>query len=65
MAARAQILPSLPDTVDPTTIAMSNSPTGADAKFLREIASFQIGQVGMKYVRRLRLGAARDARSRC
>lgn len=53
LTVQPQILPQLPDTVDPATISLSNSPAGGDAKFLREIASFKIGQVGMKCVRRL------------
>lgn len=29
---------------------MSNAPTGGDAKKLVDIASFKVGQIGLKYV---------------
>ncbi|KKA26738.1 hypothetical protein TD95_000878 [Thielaviopsis punctulata] len=44
-----QLVPLLPDTVDPLTISLSNSPTGTDSKLLHQIAQFQISQVGMKH----------------
>jgi len=52
-----QILPQLPDTVDPRTLTLSNAPTGGDVKYLKDIANFKIGQVGLKYVN-MRLPAA-------
>ncbi|TID04718.1 Nuclear protein localization protein 4 [Colletotrichum higginsianum] len=36
-------------TVDPNTITLSNAPTGGDAKNLVEIASFKVGQIGLKH----------------
>ncbi|KAH7326549.1 NPL4 family-domain-containing protein [Stachybotrys elegans] len=42
-----QLLPHLPDTVDPTTITLSNSPHGGDSKRLGDIANFQVGQIGL------------------
>jgi nuclear protein localization family protein 4 len=44
-----QLLPHLPSTVDPTTITLSNSPTGGDAKRLGDITTFEVGQIGLKY----------------
>ncbi|UNI15080.1 nuclear protein localization protein 4, variant 2 [Purpureocillium takamizusanense] len=43
------LLPQLPNTVDPKTITMSNSPTGGDAKSLSDIANFKVGQIGLKH----------------
>ncbi|KAH6646434.1 nuclear protein localization protein 4 [Truncatella angustata] len=39
----------LPATVDPETIAMSNSPTGGERKRLVEIAKFKLSQIGLKH----------------
>ncbi|KAL2756409.1 hypothetical protein ACRALDRAFT_2103910 [Sodiomyces alcalophilus JCM 7366] len=44
-----QLLPTLPDTVDPDTITLSNSPNGGDSKRLRDITSFKLGQIGLKH----------------
>ncbi|KAM7189991.1 nuclear protein localization protein 4 [Naviculisporaceae sp. PSN 640] len=44
-----QLLPKLPATVDPTTITLSNHPTGGDAKRIGEIAKFKIGQIGLSH----------------
>ncbi|CAI4216495.1 unnamed protein product [Parascedosporium putredinis] len=44
-----RILPHLPDAIDPRTLTLSNSPSGGDVKFLKDIASFKIGQVGLKH----------------
>ncbi|KAF6808078.1 endoplasmic reticulum and nuclear membrane proteinc [Colletotrichum sojae] len=44
-----QLLPNLPKTVDPNTITLSNAPTGGDAKRLVDIASFKVGQIGLKH----------------
>ncbi|RDA83581.1 hypothetical protein CP532_4769, partial [Ophiocordyceps camponoti-leonardi (nom. inval.)] len=44
-----KLLPQLPNTVDPNTITMSNSPAGGDAKKLADIASFKVGQIGLKH----------------
>jgi len=38
----------LPETVDPRTISMSNAPSGGDSKLLMEIATFKIGQIGLR-----------------
>lgn len=43
-----QLLPTLPDTVDPDTITLANSPSGGDSKHLRDIASFKLAQIGLK-----------------
>lgn len=43
-----QLLPNLPKTVDPNTVTLSNAPTGGDAKRLVDIASFKVGQIGLK-----------------
>lgn len=45
----SQLLPQLPSNVDSKTVTMSNSPTGGDAKKLIDIASFKLGQIGLKY----------------
>ncbi|PHH60331.1 hypothetical protein CDD81_1857 [Ophiocordyceps australis] len=45
----SMLLPQLPDKVDGKTVTMSNAPTGGDAKALADIASFKIGQVGLKH----------------
>lgn len=42
------LIPNLPETVDPNSITLSNAPTGGDAKNLVEIASFKVGQIGLK-----------------
>ncbi|KAI8301463.1 Nuclear protein localization protein 4 [Colletotrichum sp. SAR11_240] len=44
-----QLLPNLPKTVDPSTITLSNAPTGGDAKKLVDITNFKIGQIGLKH----------------
>ncbi|QPH00263.1 nuclear protein localization protein 4 [Epichloe festucae Fl1] len=44
-----QLLPQLPNTVDPKTITFSNSPSGGDAKVLVEINKFKVGQIGLKH----------------
>ncbi|KAK7459259.1 nuclear protein localization protein 4 [Colletotrichum acutatum] len=43
------LIPNLPETVDPNSITLSNAPTGGDAKNLVEIASFKVGQIGLKH----------------
>ncbi|PHH55847.1 Nuclear protein localization protein 4 [Ceratocystis fimbriata CBS 114723] len=43
------LVPQLPDTVDPYTIALSNSPTGTDSKLLEELSTISISRVGMKH----------------
>src|SRR5207247_1866031 len=44
-----QLLPKLPDTVDPQTITLSNAPSGGDSKKLVEIAHIKVGQIGLKH----------------
>lgn len=44
-----QLLTHLPATVDPTTITLSNSPHGGDAKRLGDIASFKVSQIGLNH----------------
>ncbi|XP_044714920.1 NPL4 family domain-containing protein [Hirsutella rhossiliensis] len=44
-----QLLPHLPGSVDATSITMSNAPTGGDAKKLVDIATFKVGQIGLKH----------------
>ncbi|ODA81977.1 hypothetical protein RJ55_00482 [Drechmeria coniospora] len=44
-----QLLPQLPSTVDPSTVTLSNAPTGGDAKKLTDIASFKVAQIGLKH----------------
>lgn len=45
-----QLLSQIPATVDPTTIALSNAPTGGDSKRMADIAKFKVAQIGLKYV---------------
>ncbi|KAK9780806.1 putative Nuclear protein localization protein 4 [Seiridium cardinale] len=43
------LVEELPPTVDPQTIAMSNSPAGGEKKRLVEIAKFKLSQIGLKH----------------
>jgi nuclear protein localization protein 4 homolog len=43
-----QLLKNLPDTVDPKTVSLANAPSGGEAKLLRDIAQFKVGQVGFR-----------------
>ncbi|KAL2269808.1 hypothetical protein VTJ83DRAFT_1992 [Remersonia thermophila] len=44
-----QLIPKLPPTVDPKSIALSNQPSGQDSKKIGEIAPFQLGQTGLSH----------------
>ncbi|PNY23625.1 Nuclear protein localization protein 4 [Tolypocladium capitatum] len=44
-----KLLLQLPSSIDPNTLTMSNSPSGGDAKRLIDIASFKLGQIGLKH----------------
>ncbi|KAF4510584.1 hypothetical protein G6O67_002461 [Ophiocordyceps sinensis] len=44
-----KLLPQLPSTVDAASITMSNAPTGGDAKKLVDIATYKVGQIGLKH----------------
>ncbi|KAH7368964.1 nuclear protein localization protein 4 [Plectosphaerella cucumerina] len=44
-----ELLPKLPEGVDPSSITLSNAPTGGDAKYIKDIASFKVGQIGLKH----------------
>lgn len=44
----SQLMPNLPDKVDPNSITLSNAPNGGDAKRLTEISSFKVSQIGLK-----------------
>lgn len=43
-----QLVQSVPDTVDPNTITLSNAPTGGDSKLLVEILNIKVGQIGLR-----------------
>ena len=45
---QSQLLPQLPTTVEPSSILLSNSPNGGDAKALPDIAKFKVEQIGLK-----------------
>ncbi|KAB5580446.1 nuclear protein localization protein 4 [Coniochaeta sp. 2T2.1] len=42
-----KLLPNLPATIDPTTITLSNAPSGGDSKRLQDIAKYKLGQIGL------------------
>jgi nuclear protein localization family protein 4 len=43
-----QLLESLPPNIDLSTLTLSNSPSGGDTKYLNEIASFKVSQIGLR-----------------
>ncbi|KAB5563568.1 NPL4 family-domain-containing protein [Coniochaeta sp. 2T2.1] len=42
-----KLLEKLPATIDPTTITLSNAPSGGDSKRLQDIAKYKLGQIGL------------------
>ncbi|KAJ2905053.1 endoplasmic reticulum and nuclear membrane proteinc [Zalerion maritima] len=44
-----KLLPQLPSTVDPNTIALSNSPSGGDRKKLVDVATIPVSGPGLKH----------------
>ncbi|TPX14238.1 uncharacterized protein E0L32_000632 [Thyridium curvatum] len=45
-----KLLPKLPPTVDPNTITLSNAPgSQGDKKYLRDIAQFELGRIGLSH----------------